>query len=429
MKLTPGQRQFASGVAEALTRAFTERLHLHVEVAGYGGKGTAYLLDGTGRTVWSQTAEGAQLELFLAAPQQPAAPSPGAPADAPAAPAPTTPSAEPPSPVLLVECPADPSLHPQDWADDLDLSFFPEGLVRWEMSRVENRPGKEGEGEGTAWTFVPRAVANRIWERLAETGARATLTDADPDGEVMLLVEGGSVSVRGEPWRAHDISRTRSTITSAAGESREVETSDVRWIAGGFCCVAPPPKEPKAKAKKPAAKKASKKATPPREPVRLWIAEATWDALGQDERDAFSEYAEWQGTEGYVFADVPAGEKLLAVRELANELDAHLMDYAPRPELAKVTPKKKPAKPAKGKGLHKHEAVPEADALPQRGVCTLVRQGPDRWEVVAVRAKETGPEWRALALGAQRHGRVRVYDRSPRCTWDSLDEAEEGDAP
>jgi hypothetical protein len=130
----------------------------------------------------------------------------------------------------------------------------------------------------------------------------------------------------------------RTVLVSLAGEEREVDTSDVRWIAGGFCCVAPPPKEK-------AAKKASKKSDPTGEPVRLWIAEATWDALGQEERELFAAYAEWQGTEGYVFADVPAGKPLVTVRNLARDLEVQVLDYAPRPELAP----KKTASKGKGK--------------------------------------------------------------------------------
>lgn len=384
MKLTPGQKQFTSGVAEALTRAFAERLMLRVEVAADGGTAVAHLLDGTGRSVWSQTAEGAQLDLFAprAAPAAPA--SPGAPNDA-------TPPTDPSS-LVCVECPADPSLHPQDWAEALDVSYFTEGLVRWEMTRDRS----DDDAPARAWTFVPRAVADRIVERLATSATPVTVGDADAKGEVMLLSEGGKVNVIGnagkpvavhEAWTATNIKRGRTTLTSPGGEvSGEVDTDDVRWVAGGFCCIGTSPRamaERKVSAPKKAAPKkkaAAKKEEPIGTPTRLWIAEADWDALSPEERTELESYGtEWQGTEGYVYADVPGGKVLLALRGIAQELGVKVLDYTPTSALVP----KKPAKPAKGKGQHRHEAVPEADELAERGVCTLVRQGPERWEVNA----------------------------------------------
>lgn len=72
MKIDQGQKMFAGSVASALVRAWTERLGLRVVVDPRGGTSSAELTDDTGRVVWSQKAEGIQLELPLA----PAAPRP-----------------------------------------------------------------------------------------------------------------------------------------------------------------------------------------------------------------------------------------------------------------------------------------------------------------------------------------------------------------
>ena len=108
---------------------------------------------------------------------------------------------------------------------------------------------------------MPRTVGAEIAECLAGVGLPVVPTDASADDEVMLLAEGGEVSVRSETWRVELIDGPVTTLVSPTGERRDVNTSDVRWIGGGFCCVAPPPAEkkapkgkhaPKAKAKAPA---------------------------------------------------------------------------------------------------------------------------------------------------------------------------------
>lgn len=67
--------------------------------------------------------------------------------------------------------------------------------------------------------------------------------------------------------------------------------------------------------------------------VRVWVAEAAWDALGPEAREDFEEpiggaTIAWQGTEGYVFADVPADEVLTALRGIAQAADVALHEGA-----------------------------------------------------------------------------------------------------
>jgi hypothetical protein len=160
---------------------------------------------------------------------------------------------------VRVECPADASYHPDTWADEHDLALFPEGLVRWEMDRDAARAeGADSEAPATAWTVVPRSVGEQIAERLAESAVRVVVSDAAvADDEAMLLKNGGTVSVRGEPWRATAIAREYTRLESASGEVRNIATSDVRWI-GGFCSVAPVPAPRAAKPAKKTTKKGAK---------------------------------------------------------------------------------------------------------------------------------------------------------------------------
>lgn len=89
--------------------------------------------------------------------------------------------------------------------------------------------------------------------------------------------------------------------------------------------------------------------------------------------------------------------------------------------LAPVDPAK--VKPAKGKGAHRHEQLPAADQHARHGahVAVILRDGAEAWEVAAVRVDESAPAWRLAVLEAAKGGRVRLYDRSPRCVWDALD--------
>jgi ParB/RepB/Spo0J family partition protein len=69
--------------------------------------------------------------------------------------------------------------------------------------------------------------------------------------------------------------------------------------------------------------------------VRVWVPEAAWDALSQDDRDDLTEpfggvVIEWQGTDGYVFADVPA-EALSTMRGMLEALGAGAVEGAERP--------------------------------------------------------------------------------------------------
>lgn len=400
MKTTVGQKLFASSVSTALTRAWSEGLALFVRVDPSTGESRAELADPAGRVVWSQTADapGSQLALPLArAPQE--------------TPAPRAPAA-PESALVLVECPADRSMHPLGWAEELNVDRFGQGRVAWQYSRPADTEPEDAPA--TAWTVVPRAIGTQIVERLAESATPTTVKDG-AEGEVMLLEVGGVVRVGGDAWRAVLLGADR-TLLERDGETRDVASRDVRWLNGWFCVDVQRKPAPKPK-------KAPRAKAPPHPPTRLWIAEAAWDGLSQDERDALAELpgglaVNWQGTEGFVFADLHS-VGASSIRRLADELGVSVAEGAEAPK------PKKPAKPAKGRGKHMHEAVPEADTLAERGKSTLARQGPERWEVVAVRGAESGPEWRALALGAQRHGRVRVYDRKPRCTWDSMDEGKE----
>lgn len=68
-------------------------------------------------------------------------------------------------------------------------------------------------------------------------------------------------------------------------------------------------------------------------------------------------------------------------------------------------------------------AVPAADLLARRGVCVCVvlRADGETWEVGTVRDGETAPAWRELVEKLAKGGRVRLYDRGPRCVYDSLD--------
>ena len=96
--------------------------------------------------------------------------------------------------------------------------------------------------------------------------------------------------------------------------------------------------------------------------------------------------------------------------------------YFPR---CSVAPAKAPktSKPAKVKP-HRQQPVPEADELAQRGqhVYTALVEG--LWTCVERKPRETGPVWEARYTSEAAQGvRVRVYDGSPRCTWDSLDGA------
>lgn len=70
--------------------------------------------------------------------------------------------------------------------------------------------------------------------------------------------------------------------------------------------------------------------------ARLWIAEAAWDALTPDARDDLTEpfggtTVNWQGTEGYVFADVPRDETLNALQGMAEALLVEMVESAERP--------------------------------------------------------------------------------------------------
>jgi len=72
--------------------------------------------------------------------------------------------------------------------------------------------------------------------------------------------------------------------------------------------------------------------------TRLWIAEAAWDSLNQDARDDLAEpfggaTVEWKGTEGFVYADVPA-ELLATVRGLVEAFDVAAHEGAERPAAA-----------------------------------------------------------------------------------------------
>lgn len=68
-------------------------------------------------------------------------------------------------------------------------------------------------------------------------------------------------------------------------------------------------------------------------------------------------------------------------------------------------------------------AVPAADQLARRGacVCVVLQDDGATWEVGTVRDTETAPAWRELVAKLAKGGRVRLYDRSPRCVWDSAD--------
>lgn len=75
---------------------------------------------------------------------------------------------------------------------------------------------------------------------------------------------------------------------------------------------------------------------PPVPTVRVWIAEAAWDALDAAAREDMEEPIggapiAWQGTEGWVFADVPADEVLASLRGLAEALEVRLHEGAERP--------------------------------------------------------------------------------------------------
>lgn len=70
--------------------------------------------------------------------------------------------------------------------------------------------------------------------------------------------------------------------------------------------------------------------------ARLWIPEVAWDALSQDARDDLTEpfggtLVNWQGAEGYVFADVPRDETLNALQGMAEALLVGMVESAERP--------------------------------------------------------------------------------------------------
>jgi hypothetical protein len=73
--------------------------------------------------------------------------------------------------------------------------------------------------------------------------------------------------------------------------------------------------------------------------TRLWIPEAAWDALTPDARDDLAEpfggtVINWQGTEGYVYADVPRDETLTALQGMAEALLVEMREGAERPAAA-----------------------------------------------------------------------------------------------
>lgn len=70
--------------------------------------------------------------------------------------------------------------------------------------------------------------------------------------------------------------------------------------------------------------------------ARLWIPEAAWDALAQDARDDLTEpfggtLVNWQGTEGFIYADVPRDETLAALQGMAEALLVGMVEGAERP--------------------------------------------------------------------------------------------------
>jgi len=109
------------------------------------------------------------------------------------------------------------------------------------------------------------------------------------------------------------------------------------------------------------------------ETVRVWIHEREWDGLAADDRDALEEpiggqTIAWQGTEGFVYADVPRDEVLVALRGEAEASGITLHEGVEQPVEA---PKAKRAKKAstKAEGLTNADvaaATPhETDGVPR----------------------------------------------------------------
>lgn len=230
MKIDHGQKMFASSVAGALARAWTERLGLRVVVDPRGGTSTAELTDDTGRVVWSQTAAGVQLELPLA----PAPPDPDPPRLAPKAP--QTPKAsaarDDAEALVRLSVPAPAIDRPEEWAEDNDLDHVTRGLVRW-------RYAVPVKGDvAVAYCDVPPLVAEELVNTLAESGVTAAPEPSPPGARCSLLDrEGGKVLVAdGDTdvtWTTVSVGVAH-TLLTRDGDTLDVHTPDVWFDESGF---------------------------------------------------------------------------------------------------------------------------------------------------------------------------------------------------
>ena len=108
------------------------------------------------------------------------------------------------------------------------------------------------------------------------------------------------------------------------------------------------------------------------ETVRVWITADAWDALASDDRDALEEPiggqpVAWQGTEGFVFADVPRDEVLVALRGEAEAAGITLHESAERPVVAQKAAKKASAASA--------ETSPPRETVPVGAVVHFKQEG------------------------------------------------------
>lgn len=169
--------------------------------------------------------------------------------------------------------------------------------------------------------------------------------------------------------------------------------------------------------------------------LRVWIYAEAWDALTDEQREDLEEpiggtKVEWDGREGWITALVSDDEVLVNVRGAVEiyGVTLHVGDEQPviaaKPRKAPRAKAPKPAKAAKVVKAKPHRLTPEpgADELAQRGMHIYAVLVDGDWTRIERRPKELAADWteRARTEAAQ-DARVRLYDGSPRCVWDSLD--------